>query len=149
MEEREVVDVYRCLFMRDKVGEVYEGRVSGLAGSGVYVVLDEPFVDVLIRFESLGPDRYEAGDDGLSVVGRRSGDRIALGDRVTHDVVTHDGHAPRRRGEQARNATDRRRLTCAVRAEQAEHLARLGGEADAVDGDGVAELLAKRLYGYR
>jgi ribonuclease R len=81
--EREVVDVYRCLFMRDKVGEVYEGRVSGLAGSGVYVVLDEPFVDVLIRFESLGPDRYEAGDDGLSVVGRRSGDRIALGDRVT------------------------------------------------------------------
>jgi len=46
-------------------------------------VLDEPFVDVLLRFEALGPDRYEAGDDGLSVVGRRSGDRIALGDRVT------------------------------------------------------------------
>jgi ribonuclease R len=46
-------------------------------------VLDEPFVDVLLRFEALGPDRYEAGEDGLSVVGRRSGDRIALGDRVT------------------------------------------------------------------
>jgi ribonuclease R len=81
--EREVVDVYRCLFMLDKVGEVYEGRVTGLAGSGVYAVLDEPFVDVLVRFESLGPDRYEAGDDGLSVAGRRSGDRISLGDRVT------------------------------------------------------------------
>jgi ribonuclease R len=81
--EREVVDLYRCLFMRDKVGEVYEARVTGLAGSGIYAVLDEPFVDVLIRFESLGPDRYEPGDDGLSVVGRRSGDRIALGDRVT------------------------------------------------------------------
>ena len=81
--EREVVDVYRCLFMQDKVGEVYEARVTGLAGSGLYAVLDEPFVDVLLRFESLGPDRYEAGDDGLSVVGRRSGERIALGDRVT------------------------------------------------------------------
>ena len=81
--EREVVDLYRCLFMQDKVGEVYEARVSGLAGSGVYAVLDEPFVDVLLRFEALGPDRYEAGDDGLSVAGRRSGDRIALGDRVT------------------------------------------------------------------
>ncbi|HTV23753.1 MAG TPA: VacB/RNase II family 3'-5' exoribonuclease [Polyangiaceae bacterium] len=81
--EREVVDLYRCLLMQDKVGEVYEARISGLAGSGVYAVLDEPFVDVLLRFEALGPDRYEAGDDGLSVVGRRSGDRISLGDRVT------------------------------------------------------------------
>jgi ribonuclease R len=81
--EREVVDLYRCLLMQDKVGEVYEARVSGLAGSGIYSVLDDPFVDVLMRYESLGPDRYEQGDDGLSVVGRRSGDRIALGDRVT------------------------------------------------------------------
>jgi ribonuclease R len=81
--EREVVDLYRCLLMQDKVGEIYEARVTGLAGSGIYAVLDEPFVDVLIRFESLGPDRYEAGDDGLSVFGRRSGDRIALGDRIT------------------------------------------------------------------
>jgi len=81
--EREVVDLYRCLLMQDKVGEVYEARISGLAGSGLYAVLDEPFVDVLLRFESLGPDRYEAGEDGLSVAGRRSGDRIALGDRVT------------------------------------------------------------------
>jgi ribonuclease R len=81
--EREVVDLYRCLLMQDKVGEVYEARVSGIAGSGLYAVLDEPFVDVLLRFEALGPDRYEPGEDGLSVVGRRSGDRIALGDRVT------------------------------------------------------------------
>src|SRR5690606_20874796 len=42
--EREVVDLYRCLLMQGKVGEVYEARVSGLAGSGVYAVLDEPFV---------------------------------------------------------------------------------------------------------
>jgi exoribonuclease R len=33
--EREVVDVYRCLLMQDRVGEVYEGRVTGLAGSGL------------------------------------------------------------------------------------------------------------------
>jgi ribonuclease R len=81
--EREVVDLYRCLLMQDKVGEAYEARISGIAGSGLYAVLDEPFVDVLLRFEALGPDRYEAADDALSVVGRRSGDRISLGDRVT------------------------------------------------------------------
>jgi ribonuclease R len=81
--EREVVDVYRCLLMQDKVGQVYEARVSGIAGSGFYAQIDEPFVDVLVRFESMGPDRYEASDDGLSLVGQRSQDRISLGDRIT------------------------------------------------------------------
>ena len=81
--EREVVDVYRCLLMQDKIGQVYEARVSGIAGSGIYAQIDEPFVDVLVRFESMGPDSYVASEDGLSVVGQRSGDRVALGDRLT------------------------------------------------------------------
>jgi ribonuclease R len=81
--EREVVDVYRCLLMQDKVGQVYEARVSGIAGSGIYAQIDEPFVDVLVRYESMGPDRYVATDDGLSMVGQRSQDRITLGDRIT------------------------------------------------------------------
>lgn len=92
--EREVVDVYRCLFMRDHLGEVCEGRVTGLSGSGVYLVLDEPFVDVLVRFESLGSDRYEPSDDGLSVHGVRSGDRVSLGDRFV--VVIEDVALERR-----------------------------------------------------
>jgi ribonuclease R len=86
--EREVVDVYRCLLMQDKVGEVYEARVTGLSGSGLYAVLDDPFLDVMVRFESMGPDRYEASDDALSILGQRSGDRVSLGDRIT--VVIED-----------------------------------------------------------
>jgi ribonuclease R len=86
--EREVVDVYRCLLMLDKVGEVYEARVTGLSGSGLYAVLDDPFLDVMVRFESMGPDRYDASDDALSIVGQRSGDRVSLGDRIT--VVIED-----------------------------------------------------------
>lgn len=84
--EREVVDVYRCLLMQDRVGEIFEGRVTGIAGGGLYVVLDEPFVDVMVRFESLGSDRYEVSDDGLRVEGQRSGDRVALGDRMTLEI---------------------------------------------------------------
>lgn len=81
--EREVVDVYRCVLMRDSIGQVYEGRVTSFSSGGAYVVLDDPFVDVLIRFESMGPDRYEVSSDGLSVRGQRSGDQLTLGDRVT------------------------------------------------------------------
>ncbi len=57
-------------------------------GSGAYVTLDAPFVDVLIKYESMGPDQYELAEDELSVVGVRSGDTLSLGDRVA--VVIED-----------------------------------------------------------
>jgi ribonuclease R len=84
--EREVVDLYRSLLMRDQLEEVFEGSVTGLGGAGLFVTLDHPFVDVLVRFESLGPDHYEATEDELGVVGLRSGDSIRLGDRVTVQI---------------------------------------------------------------
>jgi ribonuclease R len=86
--EREVVDLYRCLLMRDHIGETCEGVVTALVGSGAYVTLDAPFVDVLVKHESMGPDQYELSDDELSVVGVRSGDTISLGDRLA--VVIED-----------------------------------------------------------
>ncbi len=85
--EREIVDLYRAMFMRNKVGERYEGTVTALVGSGVFVALDAPFVDVLVRHEDLGADRYELDDDGLRAVGARSGDAVQLGDRMTIEVT--------------------------------------------------------------
>jgi ribonuclease R len=85
--EREVVDLYRALFMRDKIGEVYEGRVTALLGSGVIVAVADPYVDLLVLFETLGADRYEIADDELSYVGQRSGEVIALGDPMVVEVV--------------------------------------------------------------
>lgn len=92
--EREVVDVYRVVLMRDKVGEQFDGTVTAIVGSGVFVSLDEPFVDVLVRLEGLGPDRYELTGDELGVVGARSGDRVSLGDRIR--VVIEDVSIVRR-----------------------------------------------------
>jgi ribonuclease R len=80
--EREVVDLYRALFMRDHVNDVYEAHATSLAGSGLYASIDHPFVDVLVRYEAMGPDQYNLSEDELSAVGARSGDTISLGDRV-------------------------------------------------------------------
>lgn len=80
--EREVTDLYRAVYMKQFIGETFEAKVTGVTGSGIYVQISEPFVDVLIRFEALGPDRYELSDDELSLVGARSGDSVTLGDRV-------------------------------------------------------------------
>lgn len=86
--EREVVDLYRALYARSLVGEQFEGTVSSVVGSGLYVALDEPFLDVLVRYESIGPDRYEATEHELGVAGARSGDKVMIGDRVL--VVIED-----------------------------------------------------------
>ncbi|MBN1609807.1 MAG: VacB/RNase II family 3'-5' exoribonuclease [Polyangiaceae bacterium] len=84
--EREVVDLYRALAMQDHVGEAYDGTVSAIVSGGMFVTLDHPFVDVFVRFESMGPDRYEATQDELGVVGLRSGEHILLGERVRVEI---------------------------------------------------------------
>ncbi|HEU4534312.1 MAG TPA: RNB domain-containing ribonuclease, partial [Polyangiaceae bacterium] len=83
--EREVVDLYRALYMRGRLGETFEGTVTGVVGSGCFVTLDEPFVEVLVSAEAMGRDAYVLDDERLRFVGQRSGDSLGLGDRA---VVT-------------------------------------------------------------
>jgi ribonuclease R len=78
--EREVADAYRAYLMKDRIGERFAGTVSSIVGSGVFVTLEDPFVDVLVKSEALGPDAYEPDEFGLAMVAARSGDRIQLGD---------------------------------------------------------------------
>ncbi len=84
--EREILDVYRCFFMIDRIGEIYEGNVTAFVGAGAFVTLDDPFVDVLVRTEDMGPD-FVIDDDGLSAYARRSGDRIQLGDAMMAKIL--------------------------------------------------------------
>jgi ribonuclease R len=81
--EREVKDVYRCILMKDRVGEEFEATVTAVAPHGVYCAFDEPFVEALCHVTSLGNDFYELDAHGLRLVGRRSGASYGLGDRLT------------------------------------------------------------------
>jgi ribonuclease R len=80
--EREVVDLHRALLMRTRIGDELEGSVSAVVGSGLFVALDAPYVDVLVKFEQLGSEPYEMDEEGLAAVGKRSGETIHLGDRM-------------------------------------------------------------------
>ncbi|HZL16389.1 MAG TPA: VacB/RNase II family 3'-5' exoribonuclease, partial [Polyangia bacterium] len=84
--EREVIDLYRAFFMRDRVGDQFEGTISGVAGFGVFVVVDEPFVEGLVRVEALSDDFYIFDEASCRLVGRRSGRAFALGDTVRVEV---------------------------------------------------------------
>jgi ribonuclease R len=85
--ERAIVDLYRTFMMKEHLGERFEGTVTAVVGSGLFVQLDDPFVDVLVRLEDLGQDRYEVDDDALRVVAARSGDVVALGDRMLVEIM--------------------------------------------------------------
>jgi ribonuclease R len=113
--EREVVDLYRAFFLRDRIGDEFEGTISGVAGFGVFVVVDDPFVEGLVRVGALTDDYYEFDEPTCRLVGRRSGRVFALGDAVKVEVQSVSvvrrkvdfalaGHAAREhaRGEHAR-----------------------------------------------
>jgi ribonuclease R len=87
--EREVMNLYRAFFLRDKVGDSFEGSISGVANFGMFVTIDEPFVEGLVRVDYLVPDDYYVFDDtSLRLVGRRTGRAFSLGDRVRVEVVS-------------------------------------------------------------
>jgi len=84
--EREVIDLYRAFFLRDRIGDVFEGTISGVAGFGVFVVVDDPFVEGLVRIDQLSDDYYVYDEPSCRLVGRRSGRTFALGDAVKVEV---------------------------------------------------------------
>ena len=57
------------------------------------LMLDDPFVSVLVKFEALGDDAYEADEESFSVTGKRTGERITLGDPMMLQIedVSIDG----------------------------------------------------------
>jgi ribonuclease R len=84
--EREVIDLYRAFFLRDRVGDQFDGVISVVAGLLIFVVVDEPFVEGLVRIDALSDDYYIFDEAASRLVGRRSGRAFALGDSVRVEV---------------------------------------------------------------
>ncbi len=80
--ERDVVDVYRCIVLKDHLGERFMARVSGLEEHSVYVTLDTPFAEMTLPVERLPKDEYRLSKTGAELLGQRSGLRFRLGQRL-------------------------------------------------------------------
>ncbi len=80
--EREIVDMYRAFLMRDRIGEELDGVISGVQAFGVFVECIQPFVEGLVRTETLGDDSFEYDEVHLRLTGRRTGRTLSLGDEV-------------------------------------------------------------------
>ncbi len=85
--ERDIMDLYRCVIMKQHLGETYTGLITALVGSGAFVAIDEPFVDVMVRFDAMGQEPFELSDDGLRATAPRSGDSVAIGDAMMVQIM--------------------------------------------------------------
>lgn len=84
---REVVTWLKCEYMRDRIGEVFDGVVSGVAPFGLFVELEGLYVDGLVHVSTLRNDYYEHEATAQRLVGSRSHTVYTLGDRVRVKVV--------------------------------------------------------------
>jgi ribonuclease R len=84
--EREAVAMYRAYLMRDQVGQRFDGVVSAVTSFGAFVEIDEPYVEGLIKLDSLGDDQFSFDEIHMRLSGRRTGTTIALGDKVTVEI---------------------------------------------------------------
>jgi ribonuclease R len=80
--EREILERYRVRFMREKVGEVFEGVISGVTAFGFFVELKDIFVEGLVRMTSLHDDYYHYHEKRYCLVGERTHKAFRIGDEV-------------------------------------------------------------------
>jgi len=79
---REVEAWLKCQFMEDKIGNDYEGVVTGVTHFGLFVQIPEYQIDGLVHVSTLGNDYYEYEAGSQRLVGSRSGKAYALGDEL-------------------------------------------------------------------
>ncbi len=87
---REVVTWLKCEYMQDKIGQTFQGKISAVTGFGIFVELNEVYVEGLVHVTSLKSDYYTFDAVKHRLVGERGGHTYRLGDPMTVLVARVD-----------------------------------------------------------
>jgi len=88
--ERELVEWKKVRFMTDKLGEVYQGYVTGVQAFGLFVELEEIYVQGLVHVSSMTDDYYRFDERAHALKGENRRQAYRLGDKVEVQVVRVD-----------------------------------------------------------
>jgi len=77
-------------FMTDKVGDEFNGYVTGVSAFGLYVELIEHFVEGMVHVSTMADDYYRFVERAHLLRGEKNGRVYRLGDRVTVQVIRVD-----------------------------------------------------------
>ena len=88
--ERELVQWKKVRFMADKVGDEFEGYITGVSAFGLYIELVEHFVEGMVHVSTMADDYYRFVERAHILRGERNGRVYRLGDRVDVQVIRVD-----------------------------------------------------------
>ncbi len=87
--ERDAEKIKKAEYMQKKIGEQYDGVVSGVTQFGMFVELENT-VEGLIRFEDLGDEYFDYDDQRKTLRGEKSNKTYRVGDKVRIEVKSSD-----------------------------------------------------------
>ena len=85
--ERASIKYKQVEFMKDNVGKIFDGVVSGVTQWGIYVELNDSKCEGMVSIRTLTDDHYEYDEAEFAVIGRRTKRRYTMGDKVSVRVV--------------------------------------------------------------
>ncbi|HNP98791.1 MAG TPA: RNB domain-containing ribonuclease, partial [Bacteroidia bacterium] len=88
--ERASIKYKQVEFLQDKIGEVYDGLISGVTEWGLFVEIIENKCEGMVRLRDLDDDFYEFDDTNYCVIGARTKKRYTMGDNVRVQVMRCD-----------------------------------------------------------
>ncbi len=88
--ERETIDRYVALYLQDKVGQMFEGRISGVTSAGLFITLDDTGADGLLPMRLLPRDYFVHDEQRHMLIGQRTGQTYRLAGRVRVELLETD-----------------------------------------------------------
>lgn len=88
--ERASIKYKMVEFMQDKIGQFFDGHISGMSDWGMYVELDETHIEGMVSLREMEDDLYQFDENRYEVYGRRKGRIFTLGDAVRIRVKRAD-----------------------------------------------------------
>jgi ribonuclease R len=88
--ERELVQWKKVRFMADKVGDEFEGYITGVTAFGLFIELVEHFVEGMVHVSTMADDYYRFIERSHVLRGEHTGRTFRLGDRVSVQVIKID-----------------------------------------------------------
>ena len=85
--ERDSIKYKMVEFMGDKIGEVFDGHISGIQSYGIYVEIDENHCEGMVPMHDLRGDYYEFDEAHYCLIGRRHHSKYQLGDPIRIKVA--------------------------------------------------------------
>jgi len=88
--EREILRRFQAFFMKDKIGQIFTGIITGVTAFGFFVDLEEYLVTGVVRLIDIPWDNFVLDEKGISLIGQKTGKVFKIGQKIKIKVKEVD-----------------------------------------------------------